>query len=382
MFMDKQPKSSMTLAFDAKRLFNNYTGLGNYSRTLVCNLQSCFPDHQYHLFTPKASKNSETEYFFDESKFTIHTPERWNPLWRTCIVSNKVNEINPDIFHGLSHEIPFGLDERIKTIVTFHDLIYEKYPEQFGIWDRNLYHFKYKNAAKRVDHIVAISKSTATDLEKEYKIAEDKISVVYQSCNELFLTSDASERNTELLKELKDYYLYVGSIIERKGLVQIILAYAKLNQVYRKPLVIIGRGDQNYTKKVKDLITYYRLEKDVFFLNNISNQDLISIYDHCFCLIYPSIYEGFGIPVIESLSRKRPVVTSNISSLPEAAGPGGILVNPFEPEEIAFALENLHQKDYYHKIATQGYEYVIQNFTKEITAQRLIEVYSKVLSRL
>lgn len=379
--MDKQPKSSMTLAFDAKRLFNNYTGLGNYSRTLVRNLQSCFPDHKYYLFTPKATKNVETEYFFDQSKFTIYTPERRNPLWRTWAVSNGINEINPDIFHGLSHEIPFGLDERIKTIVTFHDLIYEKYPEQFGVWDRNLYHFKYKNAAKRADHIVAISKSTAIDLEYEYKIAKDKISVVYQSCNELFLTTDGSGKNTELLKNIKDYYLYVGSIIERKGLVQTILAYAKLNQKFRKPLVIIGSGDKKYIQKAKDLISYYHLEKDVLFLNNISNQDLISIYDHCFCLIYPSIYEGFGIPVIESLSRKKPVVTSNISSLPEAAGPGGILVNPFEPAEIAFALENLHQKDYYHKIAHQGHEYVVQNFTKETTAHQLMEVYSKVLSK-
>ncbi len=378
--MNTPDLSSLHLAFDAKRLFNNHTGLGNYSRTLVRNLQSCFPKHQYHLFTPQAPINKETEYFFDESKFTVHVSKQWNPLWRIWAVSDQINEIRPDIFHGLSHEIPFGIDSSTKKIVTFHDLIYEKYPEQFGIWDRNLYHLKYRNSARRADHIVAISQSTASDLELYYDAPKHKLSVVYQSCNAAFLTDNHEGDDMKQLNFPKDFYLYVGSIIERKGLLQIILAYAKLNERYRKPLVVIGSGDQSYIKKVNDLIAYYRLGNHVLFLKNVNNQDLISIYDKCFCLIYPSIYEGFGIPIIESLARKKPVITSNLSSLPEAAGPGGLLINPYDPNEIAFALEQLHHEDYYQNLAMQGNNYVVNHFSKETTAHQLMTVYHSVLN--
>jgi len=377
--MDTTEPYSLSLAFDAKRLFNNNTGLGNYSRTLVRNLQSCFPEHQYHLFTPKAPKSQETEYFFDQTKFTIHTPNRWNPLWRSWSIAHEINLLKPNIYHGLSHEIPFGIDHNTKKIVTFHDLIYEKYPNQFGFWDRNMYHFKYQNAAKRADHIIAISQSTAADLNSFYQTPYDKMSLVYQSCNDAFFIGKENTANNWDKKLPDNFYLYVGSIIERKGLVQIILAYAKLHVKFRKPLVIIGGGDQKYIQKVNDLIAYFSLEKNVFFLKNINNQDLITIYDRCFCLIYPSIYEGFGIPVIEALARHKPVITSNISSLPEAAGPGGILINPYEPLEITSALEQLHQNDYYQKLVREGHAYVENHFAKEKTAHQLMDVYQKVL---
>jgi glycosyltransferase involved in cell wall biosynthesis len=376
--MNVHNQNSLILAFDAKRLFNNRTGLGNYSRTLVKNLQSLYPEHQYHLFTPNAPKNQETEYFFDESKFVIHTPKRWNPLWRFFAVANQINELSPDIYHGLSHEIPFGINKRTSTVLTFHDLIFEKYPKQFSFWDRNMYHFKYKNAVTRADHIVAISQSTLNDLKTYYSVPQSKMSIVYQSCNELFFTTDIECSNNFKEDLPNDFYLYVGSIIERKGLVQIILAYAKLDYIYRKPLVIIGNGDLNYLKKVKDLIAYYRLQDKILFLKNINNQDLISFYDKCFCLIYPSIYEGFGIPVIESLARKKPVITSTLSSLPEAAGAGGILINPFDPTEIAHAMVRLHQKEIYTELVDKGFHYVQNNFSKQVTSHKMMELYHKV----
>lgn len=367
---------SLILAFDAKRLFNNFTGLGNYSRTLIKNLQRFYPHHQYHLFTPKITKNEETIYFLDQEKFTVHTPKGFSPLWRTWTVSQEVNTLKPHLFHGLSHELPFGLDKDIKKVVTFHDLIYEKYPEQFGYFDQKMYHWKYRSAVKRANAVVAISESTKADLVAYYGVEASKILVIYQSCQDVFFDTIKEEGKLQTSSlPASTYYLYVGSIIERKGLLQLIIAYATLPEVYRKPLVIVGKGDKNYLNKVTDLIKYYRLQPYVHFVNGMTNADLVTLYDGAFALIYPSVYEGFGIPIIEALARKIPVITSDISSLPEACGPGAILVNPYEANDIAQAMIWLHDQTCHQSLSEKGFHYVKNRFSAEITAASMMDFY-------
>lgn len=362
----------MVIAFDAKRLFTNFTGLGNYSRTLVRNLRKYYPGCEFHLFTPCIVKNAETEFFLDNPDFIVHTPARGRLMWRTLGMAGEVNELRPDIFHGLSHEIPFGLNTDISAIVTFHDLIYEHYPEQYGWWDRNMYRLKYRSAAKRAGHIVCISESTRRDLADLYHIPESKMSTVYQSCRPEFMDSPCLPVDFG-----KGYWLYVGSAIARKGLLQLVIAYGMLPPSARRPLVIVGSGPSEYTNQVKDMITYYNISSQIRWIERLDNQSLRSIYDDCYALIYPSMYEGFGIPLIESLSRFRPVITSDLSSLPEAAGPGARYADPFKPEEISAAMMDLENKTLYEKLAMEGRDYVMRQFNAEVTAGKMMEVYRK-----
>jgi len=372
----------LIIAFDAKRLFNNNTGLGNYSRTLVRNLQKYYPQHKYHLFTPKIIINDETQYFLDTSKFIIHTPKRSPFLYRSWLMSREINNLQPDIFHGLSHEIPFGLHKNIKSVVTFHDLIYEKFPSQFGLWDRYAYKIKYKSSAFRSDYILAISQSTKNDLKDIYHLDDRKIHVVYQSCHSDFQLLELP-KNTLLPKKiigLKDYFLYVGSIIERKGLLDIVKAYSELPTNFQRPFVVVGSGKGHYMQSVHNLIEQYHLKDKFIFLNSISNHQLVIIYDNCFIFIYPSIYEGFGIPIIESLYRKKPVITTTESSLPEAAGPGALLVKPNNVKGIVESIITLTtQKDTYYSKGQRGHEYVKEKFSDDITAKSLMQFYKYIL---
>jgi glycosyltransferase involved in cell wall biosynthesis len=367
----------LIIAFDAKRLFNNNTGLGNYSRTLVKNLQVYYPQHEYHLFTTKSPKNIETEYFFDPEKFTIHKPSFNTPLWRILGMSGPINALKPDIFHGLSHEIPFGLDASIYTFVSFHDLIYERFPHQFGWLNSRLYRWKYKSSVKRADSVVAISESTKNDLVELYKTESSKIVVIYQSCHEIYQQEKlTSEQDSDF--PFSNYYLYVGSIIERKGLLQTIIAYGNLPVLYRRPFVIVGKGNASYISKVKDMISYYGIADSIHFITTVSKVQLCRLYDQSFAFLYPSIYEGFGIPVIESLFRGKPVVTSTLSSLPEAAGPGAILVNPYQHLDIGKAMIDLHNPSIYNSCATDGKRYVNGKFGSEETADALMELFLNV----
>lgn len=370
--------TKLILAFDAKRLFNNFTGLGNYSRSLVRHLQLLHPEHEYHLFTPKAIHSKETDYFFNKDKFTIHIPSSKNPLWRTFGMAKAVNNLNPDIFHGLSHEIPFGIEKHIKTVVTFHDLIYEIYPHQFGWWDRNMYRLKYRSASYRTQFITAVSESTKRDLVNLYQILPDKIQVLYQSCGDAFQHIESCQSKYPLPEHIQDYYLYVGSIIERKGLLTIIKAYVQLPEKYKKPFVVVGKGNNAYFDLIMDTIRLNKLENFIYFINDISNHDLVHLYDNAFCLIYPSVYEGFGIPVIEALFRKKPVITSDISSLPEAGGPGAILINPHDSETLQQAIAQLHESNTYQQLANNGYLYVKNRFSAEVTTEALNNYYLKI----
>lgn len=367
----------MVIAFDAKRLFTNFTGLGNYSRTLVKNLQKYYPQHEYHLFTPKITETEETRFFLDTNKFTIHSSSE--PLWRTYKMSFVINKLNPDIFHGLSHEIPLGLKNNIKKVVTFHDLIYEIYPKQFGIWDRNMYKLKYKKAAKTADMVLCISKSTQNDLVQLYKIPLEKTCIVYQSCQDVF------QENSDTLPTISvpevPYYLYVGSLIPRKNLISIVQSFAALSDSFKKPFVIVGSGPYKYVDEVKRQISELNLESWFHFFSHVDNHQLVYIYDNSYLLCYPSVYEGFGIPVIESLFRKKPVITSNLSSLPEAAGPGGLLVDPTDPADIKLAFEKLSDKNLYKKLSFDGHDYVNNHFSMKATADCLMDLYLSLHSR-
>ncbi|MBC7886118.1 MAG: glycosyltransferase family 4 protein, partial [Saprospiraceae bacterium] len=181
----------------------------------------------------------------------------------------------------------------------------------------------------------------------------------------------------------ENYFLYVGSIIARKGLLSIIFAFAKLPEAFRKPFVVIGRGDKKYRQKVDDMIRYNGLEEYFYFVNGLTNEKLVEVYDHAHSLVYPSVYEGFGLPVIESLFRGKPVITSDISSLPEAAGPGALLVNPYDPDDICRAMMEIDGSEVYQQLREDGLSYVKERFTSEKTAEQMMAFYlSLVKTRL
>ena len=365
----KSGKAILKIGFDAKRLFNNDTGLGNYSRTLLNNLIKYYPEHEYHLFTDKIELNSYEEYYTKEGCH-VHVAKRaLKKWWRTYGVSQLINELKLDIFHGLSHEIPLGINPKTKTVVTFHDLIYEVNPQLFSWVDRNLYKIKYRSSARRANHIVAVSNETKGDLENIYRIPKNKISVIYQTLNSTFLSqpNKVSEQ---------DYFLFVGSLIKRKGLQFIIEAYKLLPEKKRKKMVVIGKGP--YKKYCQNLIDKYELSEYFIFIKSVNNIDLYKYYDDSIALILPSMHEGFGIPIIESLLRKRPVITTADSAMAEAAGPGGIMVEVGNISQLANAISLIQDSDFNNSLGAKGYDYALRTFDPLKLSNQLIDLYFNI----
>jgi glycosyltransferase involved in cell wall biosynthesis len=380
----------MHIGFDAKRLFQNTTGLGNYSRSLVSGLQMQFPQHSYTLFAPKIVENAHTKPFL-QAPFKTVAPTLFKNYWRTrgCVADIKRCEL--DVFHGLSHEIPMGVPKNIKTVVTVHDLIWRRYPEMYGLWDRNLHDLKCKYACQNADKIVAISESTKQDIMEFYGVSAHKIEVIYQTCNPIFYNNfDKNAENTltnEFMMRFSihnpanaPYLLYVGSIIERKNLLNLAKAMTLLpKNLADTPLYIVGGGKGAYFEKVKAFVATNNLTQRIVFLKNVSDADLAVLYHNAAAFVYPSVYEGFGIPILEALFSGAPVITSTQLALTEAAGAHSLCLDVRQPALIADAIQNiLENTALANTMRSKGLLHA-QQFLPQGLAQQMMSLYVKLL---
>ena len=370
----------MRIGFDGKRFFHNNTGLGNYSRSLIKVLSEYLPENEYLLYNPKKSSNYSLKNF-NKSVIEVN-PEnylsiRLKSLWRLYFVSNKIKEQNLAIYHGLSGEIPLGLPNNIKKVVTIHDLIFERFPNLYSYFDRKIHFLKFKYAAKKSDLVIAISQQTKNDIVTYLGIKEDKIKVIYQGCNAVFKqTFNEAEINSSLIKYNlpENYILNVGTIEKRKNLLTILKSITNTN----KNLVVIGKKT-DYFNEIWTYIVSNNLEKQVLFLKNLSLEEMAMIYQKATLFVYPSIFEGFGIPIIEALYSKTPVITSTGSCFSEAGGSHSIYINPESSEDLRKAIDLLWDNPLKrNEMQEKGFEFV-QKFNDEVIAKNWNELYQSLV---
>ena len=377
--------TDMIIGFDAKRLYNNFTGLGNYARSLVSNLAHYYPDNQYALFSPKIKRTPETAPFLDSKTLKTVRPNLPLPssLWRTFGIKDDIKKNGIQLYHGLSHELPIGIEKLdIKTVVSIHDLIFQHFPQFYTAVDRKIYDWKFRSACERADVILTISESTKRDIIEFYNIPAEKIVVTYLTCHEQFWQASQSSDTFEVSEPLiaafpKNYLLYVGAVNERKNLLGIVKAIRQIPTTRRLPLVILGDG-RAYRRKVEDYIQQHQLEQWIIF-KKIPFKDFPTAYQNARALVYPSYYEGFGMPILEAQLCGTPVITSNVSSLPEVGGNAALYVSPNNIEELSTAIEQITTDDgLYRSLVERGY---IQSkrFAPLAVTKRVMEVYQPLL---
>ena len=379
---NEEKPNPISIGFDAKRAFFNYSGLGNYSRNLLVALAKNHPENSYYLYTPKTKNRfimeNEGQYNLIEPNLAVF--KLINSLWRRKYMKIDIERQKLEIFHGLSQELPIGIEKTgVKSIVTVHDLIFMRFPEFYNWIDAKIYYRKLIHACRVSDRIVAISKQTKNDLVKFLNISPDKISVIYQGCNPYFWNNYSKEFYQEVRTKYnlpEKYLLYVGTIEKRKNLLGIVKAIHITN--INIPLVVIGRKVDLYYKNVLNYITIHKLN-NIIFPERILNLELPVIYQNAECFIYPSFFEGFGIPLIEALVSRTPVITSKSGCFAEAAGPGSLYVDPYSAEEIGEAiLKVVNSKELRDKMITIGADYA-NNFKDDVIAHTYMKLYHSLL---
>jgi glycosyltransferase involved in cell wall biosynthesis len=366
----------MRIGFDAKRAFNNYSGLGNYSRYIISNVCRFYPENECFLYTPKIA---DAELFNEPAGTIIGKPggfwKKSGSLWRTFRLTQRLNEDAIDLYHGLSNELPYGIQKsRAKSVITIHDLIFMEHPELYKSINRNIYEKKVRTGTRVASRVIAASEQTKQDIIRFLNVDESRIRVVYQGCHRQFYSrvSEETMQNTHQRFALpSEYLLYVGTIEKRKNLLKIVQALHHGNIDF--PLVVVGRKTA-YFNQVKQFIERTGLS-NVYFLDQVQASDLPSIYQGSSGFIYPSSYEGFGIPVLEALNSGVPVITSRGGCLEETAGKGGLLIDPTDQEEMIHAIRQvLETSALRDRLIREGGAHALK-FREEQTIPSLYNVY-------
>ncbi|MES2619334.1 MAG: glycosyltransferase family 1 protein [Bacteroidota bacterium] len=375
----------MKIAFDAKRALNNSTGLGNHARILLNALMRDFPENDYQLFSPKV----RDEFFHQlEGDFKVLMPKTqfeksFHPIWRSFGITKQLKKERVNIYHGLSNEIPFNTHSSLATVVTIHDLIFLKHTQQYPFIDRQIYTLKTKYAAKHADKIIAISNETRNDLIDFYKVPEQKIEVIYQSVDPAFRNQEQGSRNETVIQKYNlppKYILNVGSFFPRKNQRTLIEAFDIIKNEVEEDLVLIG-GTGSYRKELEGLIHIKKLLGRVKIISNALNQDLPSIYQVASVFVFPSFFEGFGIPVLEALFSKVPVIATKGGAIEEAGGKNSFYINPNSAEQIADAmLKVLSNENLKVQMIESGFVHA-QTMTDKTFAENTMKVYREVLAK-
>lgn len=382
-------KNKLRIGFEAKRVFHNFRGLGNYGRTLIEGLDFYAPEHQKILYTPKFNESSSKDFLSKLKSVEVKSPKGIigklsGSLWRRYGITKELKKIDLDLFHGLSHELPVGIEKcDLKRVVTIHDLIFLRYPEFFPWIDRKIYFQKFKHSIEVSDKVLAICEQTKQDIIHYFQTSESKIEVVYQSCHPRFYGPWNEAQKVKLRSKYsleKPYILYVGAFEKRKNIINLIHSFAKLSHLYAHDLILVGSG-RSYKQRMLELIDHYHLRERIKLFENVPSDDLPGIYQCAELFVFPSFFEGFGIPIVEALFSSVPVITSHGSCFPESGGPDSLYTDPNKVEELTEAIGYvLSHPEKSADMRLRGREFV-EKFHLKNTTKNLQDFYYSVISQ-
>lgn len=358
----------MKIGIDMQSTWGAKSGLGVYTTELVSNLRKIDPAKQYLLFG-KEKPCGERTY------------ERL--FWENFILPGRASKEKIDVLHTPAFTAPF-LKGKWRVVVTIHDLIGMIFPNYLSLTSRWYWGSWLPFVNRRSERIIVDSNCTKQDVVRYLKVDPQKIRVVHLSASAQF-TNNKTQREIELVCHKfgiqRPYVLFVGNIEPRKNLLRVIKAFAKARKAKKLEhhLVIAGSQAWNYPA-VNQLIEELNLSGAVNCLNYIDDEDLISLYNGGELLVFPSLYEGFGIPILEAMKCGMPVLTSNLSSIPEVAGNAAYYVDPYQEDQIEAGIATLlGDQKLREDLRVKGFLQA-GKFGWKLTAQKTLAVYEELLN--
>jgi len=340
-------KKTLKIGIDGRVLQDpKPSGITQYALNIIKGIAALDQKNQYIIFYNSFRKIENTIPYFGSNfqNRIYHFPNKileW--LWKIFPYPKIDKKLKVDIFFS-PHFINIPLSKKVKKIVTIHDLSFRK-NKNFFSWRKNLWHWQMnpKKICKNFDKIITVSHHTKKDLINIYKIPSEKIKVIYNGAYKI--TTDFScnpEKEKSFLAQLnlskKNYIFCLATLEPRKNISSLIDAFYLIqNRIPEKKLVITGKKGWLYNiifKKIKK----YNLQGKVVFTGFLNEEKKHFLFKNCSVFVFPSFYEGFGIPIIEAVNYKIPIITSSVSSIPEIISDAAILINPHNVNDIARAI--------------------------------------------
>jgi glycosyltransferase involved in cell wall biosynthesis len=365
----------MKIGIDISPIFKQRGGVGNYTLYLVENLVKINSNHQLFLFSNQSS-NESFSFLQDSKVFFIRgiSPYLRYKIWKEEI----------DVVHGPNFKLP-GKGTR-GNLITIHDLALEKFPlygkKTFG---SSFSSWKTKKRALTADHIIAVSQNSLEDIVKLFGVSRDRVSAIYNGVDHSFFP----DRNGEAFLKMREkyrikkdqYILFTGTVEPRKNVETLLKAFSR-SKVLRKDFSLVLAGGTGWkNQSIQTSIQNEGIENELSFTGYVTKEELRVLYSFASCFVFPSVYEGFGMPLLEAMACGVPVVCSNTSSLPEVAGDAATMVDPFDDEGFSRAIEKIiKEKEFRMYLIRNGFKRV-KSFSWEETARQTLQLYEKIYLR-
>jgi len=363
----------MRIAIDANPMFLNRAGIGNYTYHLVRQLVRIDQENEYYLYNTATKEHELNDLRLGGNARVICFPRVLSP-W-------KARKDRIDIYHGVNYQL--WAQGNAGSVVTVHDLALNIFPEfSKRLLGEQWSRYKALRTFHRATRVIAISQNTANDIHKYYQIPPEKIRIIYNGVGEEFFSAPLPDS----LKSVRaryaippgDYILYVGGSDLRKNLESLLKAFSMLLRKIQQITLVATGGMGRKAKEIYQSISNLGLERNIVITGHVSDQDLRQLYAGTRLFVYPSLYEGFGIPILEAMSSGVPVIASNTSSIPEVAGDAAYLIDPYNIGALADAMEKVLQDDNLARsLQAKGLQRA-KAFSWERTARQTIEVYEDV----
>ncbi len=336
----------MVIGIDASRAFlKRRTGIEEYSYQVIKHLRDVLPaDAEVVLYVRKKLSFAHGRIQKNPLEIDFALPKNWRVraiwaprFWTQIGLSLEMLFQSPDVLFVPAHTVP--LIHPKKTVVTIHGLEYEYCKEAYSFWERIYMHYSIMWSCKVASTVICVSENTKKDVMKLYEVGEEKIVVIaegYENNFQFPISNFQSNSNEPISQIKKPYLLFICRLEERKNIVRIIEAFEMLKKKYNIPheLILAGKPGFGY-EKIRSKIYNSRFKNAIHEVGYVDEEKKWELLKNAEVFLFPTLYEGFGIPVLEAQSVGVPVVTSNISSLPEVAGDGAVLVDPASTENIA-----------------------------------------------
>jgi len=367
----------MMIGVDARPIsYPPLTGIGVYLSSLLQAIQELDQENHYYLISNGAihfevvnPKWHKIEGRFPQRKIST--------LWMQCCVPRIASALKLDLFWGPRHQLPLFMRTNVKMVLTVHDIVHVLFPRTMSLPNLVVERLLMRRSIGRADYVIADSISTASGIQEHYQVRPAKIGVVYPGGPTLSEHVHSPIPDDEILPG--KYFLFVGTLEPRKNLRAILSAFALLDAEREDAnLVVVGNIGWK-TKDVMNLMKAHRYRSRIHFMGYVDADRLSFIYRKALCLIYPSLYEGFGFPILEAMTYGVPVITSNVSSMPEVAGDAALLVDPNDVKGLADAMNKiLENGDMRNIMISKGYERM-RKFSWKRCAGETLGIFEKVL---
>uniref|UniRef100_A0A7V3PUR5 Glycosyltransferase family 1 protein n=1 Tax=candidate division WOR-3 bacterium TaxID=2052148 RepID=A0A7V3PUR5_UNCW3 len=376
-----------TIAIDIRKCLRPKTGIGNYIEALVNKLIRVGPEFEYLLLGDKPVSKKEIPdgcryvqlgCFYREGG---RLAQLYSPYWMNVIVPQFLNLKKITLFHGPNFVIPAKAD--CPCVATIHDLAFLKVPTAYTRIYRKYIKFQVQSAIKRASAIIAVSEATKNDLISLMKVAEEKIFVIYHGISEKFRPVNDSSFLEKVRKELQlpeRFLLDVGVIERRKNIETLLRAAEPLIKEGLTDGVVFAGKDGLGANEIRQFSAKLRIASQVQFLGYVPDDLLVALYNLAQCLVFPSWYEGFGLPILEAMACGCPVVAADSSSIPEAAGDAALLFPPADADILKSKLRQvLTSENLRSELVKKGHKWV-NRFSWQDAAERHLMVYRKVIN--